>query len=113
MSEKVEQYWSGVYGRLMPKHKPDLVEKACQTANWRENRASQVFLTDPLKFEDTEVHCGQRLWFCNALTSLTRDEAMALYDTLIAGAVACLETGGDHTAPDVRERLPHIYGLAT
>ncbi len=109
MKESVEQYWSDVYGRMMPKHKPELVEKACKTANWREGVARQVFLSDPLPFESTEVLGGQRTWFCNALTALTREEVIALYDALIAGDVACLETGGDFTCQAVRDRLPHIY----
>lgn len=106
----VEYDWSHSYKRMYPLHQPDLVEKAIKTANWAENRATQVFLTEPVKYEDATVESGQRVWFTRALLALTREEVVKLYDSLLAGSKACLETGGDFTSPDVRAHHPHIYG---
>lgn len=104
----VETRWSSVYQRQFPLHHPDLVEKAAKMANWQEGLASQVFLSVPLEYEDTNVHGGQHVWLCNALKALTRDEVLKLHDSLVAGAIAYHEVG-DHTNPAVRARLPHIY----
>ncbi len=103
-------YWSTLRKATRTLHLPELVEKAVKTANWREHRVQQVFLTTPVAFDDEKVHPGQRLWLCNAIASLTRDEIIDLHDTLMATSKECLADGGDFTPPDVRARLPHIYG---
>lgn len=108
----VEYYWSSFERRNRPLHKPEIVEKAVKTANFRQNRCQTHFLTPPPKFEDEPVHPGQRVWFCNALSALTRDEVIALYETLMATSKDCLETGGDFTSPDVKALYPHIYADA-
>lgn len=69
-----------------------------------------MFLTIPLKYEESSIHPGQRVWFCNALSALTREEVIELYDVLIACAKECIEDKGDFTPPDVRAYYPHIYG---
>lgn len=106
----VEYSWSSYHKRLYPLHQPELVEKALMTANWIDDYCRRRFLSEPPVFEDTKVPDGERVWFCNALRSLTRDEMIKLYDTLIASSKACLETGGDFSAPAMRARMPHIYG---
>ncbi|AXQ68347.1 hypothetical protein HOT99_gp270 [Caulobacter phage CcrBL10] len=95
---------------LDPVNPMDLLQRALKTANWRDDRAHQVFLTAPLEFDRTEVHGSQRVWFTNALMALTREELLTLYDHTVMRARECLKDGGDFTAPDVRARYPVIYG---
>jgi len=106
----IEYGFSSYEGGKYPLHKPELVEKAVKTANWIENRHHTVFLSAPREFKETEVHPGQRTHFCNALMALTREEAIALYDTLLACRrhEAGLQNR-DFTSQVVRDRLPHIY----
>ncbi|AFU86631.1 hypothetical protein D869_gp283 [Caulobacter phage CcrRogue] len=87
-----------------------LLQRALKIANWRENRAHQVFLTAPLPYEPTEVHGSQRVWFTNALMALTREELLTLYDHTVMRARECVKDGGDFTPPDVRAHYPVIYG---
>lgn len=91
----------------------ELIEKAVKTANWREHRATQVFLTTPAEYEDEPIHLGQRLWLCRALLALTRDEAIRLYDSLVDSYKRDVAEGGDFTSQDVRDRLPHLYASPT
>jgi hypothetical protein len=96
---------------MRPLHEPEIVEKAIRMANWSRNVNQTVFLSTPISFEEQPpAEPWERGWFCQALSSLTRDEVTRLYDSLIEGAKYCLLDGGDFTSQIVRDRLPHIYG---
>ncbi len=111
----VEYYWSDNKRGMRPAHQPELVEKAIRTANWREDTVRTAFLCAPRTFEEAaadDLRPGLRVWFCNALSSLTREEVLRLHSSLIEGARADLADGGDFTPRAVRDRHPHIYGEA-
>ncbi len=102
-------YFDGPRGRY-PLHPASLVEKAIKTANWQDEVAHTVFLSPLPRLEDAPgAFPNQRLWLCRALTALTRDEMIKLYDSLIASHDHCLANGDDHTPQIVRDQLPHLY----
>lgn len=87
-----------------------LLEKAVKFANWHNDRAHQVFLSEPLRLEDAETKPGQILWLSRAIRCLTREELLTLYDEGMRAVRDDIKAGGDFTPADIRDALPHIYG---